>query len=91
MGEHAITQDQAAGFVEKLNGFIATLDEQEQGWLVALLTRPSPEEDVQGYMVLPPFSLIDLPQAPEAAGAGKVAFHDLHFVKYVDKASPKLF
>jgi hypothetical protein len=81
MSEHAITQDQAAGFVEKLNGFIATLDEQEQGWLVALLTRPSPEEDVQGYMVLPPFSLIVLPQArisgaPEAGGAGKVAFHD---------------
>jgi len=71
MSEQTTTIEQADAFVAKLNRFATTLDAQEQGWLVALLARPAAEEEVQGYQLLPPFSLTVSPQAllPGAPGA----------------------
>ncbi len=70
MSRQAASQDQADAFVAKLHDFMNTLDEPEQCWLAALLTRPSAEEDVQGYL-LPPGQLDGWTAGTAARCAGR--------------------
>ncbi len=86
------TQDGAINaFVEKLNAFAATLSEQEQGWLTALLLRESAGREVEGYSVAPPpppFALTAISSAAGGAGGGKVKVQSFHITKVIDRASP---
>ena len=64
MSEEEIMQEQMAAFVEKLNGFMATMSEQEQRWLAALVTSADGDQSVQGYLLTAPMSLTLAPPRP---------------------------
>jgi hypothetical protein len=71
VSEEAITQEQMEAFVEKLNGFMATISEQEQRWLASLVTSADGNQSVQGYLFTAPISLTVVPSRPASGPAVK--------------------
>jgi hypothetical protein len=57
MTDAAATHEAIAGFVEKLNGFVAALEPQERQWLAGLLAHGEVAHEVHGYTVKPPLIL----------------------------------
>ena len=64
-------QEQMAAFVEKLNDFMATISEQEQRWLAALVTSADGDQSVQGYLLTAPMSLTLAPPRPASGPASR--------------------
>ena len=64
-------QEQMAAFVEKLNDFMATISEQEQRWLAALVTSADADQSVQGYLLTAPMSLTLAPPRPASGPASR--------------------
>jgi hypothetical protein len=95
MADERESGDAAERFVQKLNGFLHSLDEQEQGWLVALLGAASQPDDAQGYILLPaPFTLGLAEQTIGSAtggAGGRVTTTDFRITKQVDASSPGIF
>ncbi len=83
VSEEAMTQEQMAVFVEKLNGFMATISEQEQRWLAALVTSADGDQSVQGYLLTPPMSLTLAPPRPASGPAVKPKGGD-QTIKYLE-------